>query len=187
MNVINAQSEEIFSIGGQVKIASEKGKYKPTSACLRIRSIKKATCTKEGGNFRIDGVKCGKYQLEVVGLGLIPFDTIISVSGNIMELLLVANCKINYTTAINDIKIRKPRLHTIGGVAPANINDKAMFESKYGVKYNDLGDIPPPLECIEQYNFKIFEYLDSRFGKFWRDEVNDRVIGIKKWKEEKTT
>jgi hypothetical protein len=184
INVINAQSEKVFSISGQVKIASENGESKPTSACLRIESIKKETCTKERGTFRIDSVKYGDYRLEVVGFGCNPFDTIITVSGEInkMEVILFAKCEINRNTAINDIKLHKPRLLIIGGIAPTYIQNRELFENKYRIKYDDLGDIPPPRECIEQYNYQVFEYLDKKFGQAWKDEVNENVVGIGKWK-----
>jgi len=184
VNLINAQSKDVYTIKGQVKIVTENGEAKPTSACLRIKSIRKGTCTKERGCFKIDSVKSGEYKLEVVGLGFDIFDTIINVTRDItpMEILLLAKCEIDRETAINDIKSLKPRLLLIGGIAPTYIPDKEQFENKYGVKYDDYGCVAPPIECIEQYNYEVFKYLDDKFGKSWKDEVNESVVGIDKWK-----
>ncbi len=180
----NAQPKDLYTIKGHVKIATGNGDTKPISACLGIKSIKKGTCTEENGYFRIDSIKPGKYKLDVVGLGFETFDTIINVTRDIsaFEILLIAKCEIDRETAIDDIKSLKPRLLLIGGIAPTDIANKELFEKKYKVHYEDFGCVAPPNECIEQYNFEIFKYLDEKYGESWRSEVNENVIGIEKWK-----
>ncbi|MCW3788916.1 hypothetical protein [Plebeiibacterium sediminum] len=157
----------------------------PTNACLRISSIKKGTCAKEGGYFSIDSVQSGAYKLEVVGLGFDKFDTIINVTSNMetIEIILLEKCEVDRETAISDIKLNKPRLLLVGGIAPTYIANKEVFENKYNIQYEDLGCVAPPQECIEQYNLEIFEYLDEKYGEVWRSEVNENVIGIEKWQQ----
>ena len=52
------------------------------------------------------------------------------------------------------------------------------FERKYGVQLVDFGCTLPAFLCIEAYTSVVFEYLDKKFGKEWRNEVPKEALGI---------
>ena len=184
VNIISAQDLKLYTIKGQVKLNVEKPT--PASACLSLsnKSIDKRTCTREKGTFFIDSVKAGLYSLEVNGYGTKNIDTLINIKGTnkIIELEFFVQCEINSSVAKYDIKNNRPRLLVNGGIAPVYIPNKELFEKKYGVIYDDMGDVPPPHECLKQYNNEVFKYLDLKFGKSWNAEVSKEVIGFEKSK-----
>jgi hypothetical protein len=184
IDVITALDLKLYTIKGQVKLNVERPT--PTSACLSLsnKSIDKRTCTRERGTFVIDSVNAGLYSLQVNGYGSKNIDTLIEIKGTskIIELELLVQCEINSSVAKFDIKNSKPRLLVNGGIAPAYIPNKDLFEKKYGVKYDDMGDVPPPHECLKQYNTEVFKYLDSKFGESWKAEISSEVVGFEKSK-----
>ena len=49
------------------------------------------------------------------------------------------------------------------------------FERKYKIDYFDFGCTPAPSDCIKEYNEKVFELLDKKYGKEWRKNVRKDV------------
>jgi hypothetical protein len=66
-----------------------------------------------------------------------------------------------------------------GGIAPVYSPKEDKFEQKYMVKYHDFGDVAPDIKCITTYNKVIFQFLDKKFGKSWRKDARNDVIGLK--------
>ena len=62
---------------------------------------------------------------------------------------------------------------------PLESKDK-LFEKKYKVMYHGCGDGCTGIitDCIETYNKSIGDYLDKKYGKVWRKEVNKDVLGL---------
>lgn len=176
-----SQESNFYSIHGQVKLSVGLETTIPINAMVMIKSANKYAMTDSLGSFRFDSLAVGAYRMLVQGFGYNKIDTLITItdSNKSLDLLLFADCEINKVTAQSDIKENKPRLLIIGGIVPTIYPDQHLFESKYGVKYDDYGDTPPPQECVEQYNREIFEYLDKKFGKSWRKEVRKDVVGLK--------
>ena len=86
----------------------------------------------------------------------------------------------------DDIKKGTVSLYIIGGIVSALQKGDEGFAEKYGVNYHDFGCVVPGnLEYYELYNGFAFEYLDAKFGKKWRKEVNMRTMGFVKWRERK--
>lgn len=176
-----AQTSDKYTISGEVKLLSGLEISTPIQAYIKIESAKKYTITDSKGLFKIDGLDKGKYILSVHGFGYNSLDTLITLtdSNKNINLLLFAKCEINQEIAQRDIKNKTPKLLIVGGIAPTVYPDQHIFEEKFGVKYDDYGDVPPPEECLEEYNMVIFDYLDKNYGKSWRKEVRKDVVGLK--------
>lgn len=175
------QKTDLYSIRGQVKLLVDFETTIPINAFVMIESAKKYSIADSLGVFSLDSLKAGEYRLIVQGFGYNKIDTLISISdaNENLNLLLYADCEINKNLAQKDINTNNPRLLIIGGIVPTFYPDQHLFERKYGIKYDDFGDVPPPKECVEQYNREIFDYLDKNYGKSWRREVRKDVVGLK--------
>ena len=179
-NLIFAQQSNTFSVTGKVVLMVGQEKTIPINASVMIKSANKYAIVDSLGNFHIDSINVGEYHLIVQGFGHKSIDTLIKIntSNEYLNLLLLADCEIDKSIAQKDIEENKPRLLIIGGIAPTFFSDQHLFETKFGIKYYDYGDQPPPQECVEQYNREIFKLLDNKFGKSWRKEVRKDVAGL---------
>jgi hypothetical protein len=179
-----AQDTGYFSITGKVNLLAGLELTTPIESYVTIKTANRFVIPDSLGNYKIDSLKAGIYKIAVQGFGYQQTDTTINVSKSItnLDLLIIAVCDINKDIAQKDIKENRPRLLIIGGIVPTIHERQFEFESKYGIKYYDYGDVPPAQECVEQYNKVIFDYLDNKFGKSWRREVRKDVIGFKRWK-----
>ena len=70
----------------------------------------------------------------------------------------------------------------VGGISPVYVFGQERFKKKYGVGYNDFGDI---IECsfqeMKAYNYTVFEWLTDKYGKKWQKDVRKDVEGFDKW------
>jgi hypothetical protein len=133
------------------------------------------------GNFTFYNLKPGNYKLIARGLGYETLDTMIVLGNQSLSkinLLMKTKCDVDSAIAEKDIIKKKPRLLLIGSIAPIFYKNQNIFERKFHIIYHDYGDNPPAIECVVQYNKRIFEYLDLKFGKIWRQEVRQDVIGL---------
>jgi len=130
------------------------------------------------GFFKITGLAKGRYRLVNSAIGI---DTPFSVpkqSDNIL-IVNVSSCSFGYVKAQKDVKAGKPLLMLSGGIAPVPSPKEDNFEKKYTVKYHDFGDVPQSIKCSIAYNNVVFAFLDKKFGKSWRKDARDDVIGLK--------
>lgn len=137
------------------------------------------------GNFQFNNLGTGKFLISVslTGFERIDTNTIITLldkSRNNIEIILFSNCKENAQTAKMDIKKGKLKLLLQGGISPIVYQGQEKFEQKYKVEYYDFGCIGQETECSTEYNFVVFDYLDKKYGKEWRGEIRNDVIGFKK-------
>ncbi|AZQ44191.1 FEKKY domain-containing protein [Nonlabens ponticola] len=93
-----------------------------------------------------------------------------------MTFELKADCEYNAERAESDWKNGTANLLLVGSIAPiANSPSGNRFEKRFKVKYFDFGCEPPISECIEQYNERIFELMDEKYGNKWREKVRSDV------------
>lgn len=84
----------------------------------------------------------------------------------------------------SDISNKTIFLFLQGGLAPISYSTDRVFENKYGVYFNDFGDVGLSNEvCIKKYNNMVFEYLTKTYGKYWIHEIRKDVIGFSEWKK----
>nr|WKN38233.1 hypothetical protein K4G66_05905 [Tunicatimonas sp. TK19036] len=179
--VAQTDSEKLW-ISGEVKVLAGLEIVAPLDVFAEIEQLHKFELIDTLGIFRFDDLMPGDYKIKIHGLGYSTLDTLVSLrdeSINDLQLTIVADCEVSRKMAELDIKNGKPNLLLIGGIAPVVYMDQYKFEDKYDVEYKDYGCTPPAQECVEQYNERIFEYLDSRYGKSWRKKVRKDVIGLK--------
>jgi len=81
--------------------------------------------------------------------------------------------------ALNDIVKGEMKLLLPGGIvsSPELPNDFA-FEKKYNVTFLSRGCIRFSEDNEAAYNYEIFKYLDKAYGKDWRNEIREDVIGL---------
>ena len=121
--------------------------------------------------------------MQVIGFGYQRLDTLVTLeekSIKDLNLLVTTDCEVNREIAERDIKRKRPKLLLVGSIAPVIYPDQHKFE-KYNVQYYDFGCVTPANECINQYNERIFQFLDDKFGKKWRKGIRQDVIGLKKY------
>tara|TARA_R110002096_G_scaffold327643_2_gene521752 strand:+ start:126 stop:719 length:594 start_codon:yes stop_codon:yes gene_type:complete len=131
------------------------------------------------GNFRIEYLEPNKkYIIEIsaFGYGKQKYDVETKSGINNLTFELKADCEYSAEQAESDWKNRKPKLLLFGSIAPiGNSSSDNRFEKKFGIKYFDFGCEPPIDECIKEYNERIFELMDKKFGMKWREKVRSDV------------
>lgn len=134
------------------------------------------------GRFVFSNLELGKkYQLTFIP-NLFE-DQVIEfvIDSLITEKILMLNpiCDFNEKQALLDIENNEPRLLlTSGFFSIPPTENSASFERKYGVRYLDTGCQRILNSCSKEYNTIIFQYLDLKFGKYWRTEVREDVLHL---------
>jgi hypothetical protein len=143
------------------------------------------------GRFTFTNRPVGKVRIIVTELGYSILDTFllltthrssdsIRVSGPNLNGRIV---RLRYTksAALSDIKAETIFLLLPGGFVGTKINAiDTLFENKYNLKYISRGYTRLPNDNETEYNTTIFSYLDKKYGKAWRKEVRQDIIGLKK-------
>lgn len=131
------------------------------------------------GHFQIEYLEPHKkYIIEIsaFGYGKQKFDVETKRGTNKVIFELNADCEYNAQRAESDWKSGIANLLLVGSIAPiANSPSDKRFEKKFGIKYFDFGCEPPIDECLKEYNKRIFELMDEKFGMKWRKEVRSDV------------
>ena len=131
------------------------------------------------GNFRIEYLEPNKkYIIEIsaFGYGKQKFDVETKSGINKVTFELKADCEYNVERAESDWKNGMANLLLVGSIAPiANSPSDKRFEKKFGIKYFDFGCEPPIDECLKEYNQRIFELMDKKYGMKWRKKVRSDV------------
>ena len=131
------------------------------------------------GNFRIEYLESNKnyvIEISVFGYGKQKFDVQTKSGINNVTFELKADCEYNAERAESDWKNGKANLLLVGSIAPiANTSPDNRFEKKFGIKYFDYGCEPPIDECLKEYNQRIFELMDKKYGMKWRKKVRSDV------------
>ncbi|MBI9060633.1 MAG: carboxypeptidase regulatory-like domain-containing protein [Marinilabiliaceae bacterium] len=179
---VQAQTRhEHYMISGTVKVVITNDTIIPDNAVVELEQIRQITELDSMGFFQFKGIKPGTYKLKVHGYSSTTTDTMFvlkATSITVLNLLVVSNCEVNEEKAKQDLTENKPRLLISGGITPIVYSKQYAFEKKYGVKYFDFGCSAPATECILSYNQYVFEYLDTKYGKKWRQEVRNDVVGL---------
>lgn len=88
--------------------------------------------------------------------------------------------------AKSDIKNKTIFLFLQSGEAPIVYTNDKIFETKYGIYFQDFGDIGfADYTCVIKYNNIVFDYLTNKYGRRWVKEIRKDVIGFKYWKKTK--
>jgi len=131
------------------------------------------------GLFKITGLTKGKYRLVNIALGVDAPFSVPKQSENTF-IVNVSSCSFGSAKAQKDIKEGRPMLLLSGGIAPVSSPKEDNFEKRYAVKYHDFGDAPQSVKCSTAYNNVIIAFLDKKFGKSWRRDAREDVIGLKR-------
>jgi len=126
-----------------------------------------------------------EIRIKINHLGFSTIDTIFNANNlnGLTELNIIANCLVNRELALSDIRENKLRLLLIGGVAPTIVIGQELIENKYNFNYYDFGCNAITEECVKEYNFEIFKYLDHNYGNVWRNSIRKDVIGLNDYKK----
>lgn len=172
-----AQSVDTLKIQGRV-VSSTKGT--PVSGGSIITTKDKATSSGYDGEFKISGLRQGKHKISFRSVGYYKKDTTINMENSTENFVLtvVPKCS-DYFVASKDIKRGRAKILTDREVMEDLSLTDREFEKKYGVSFNFPELIVPPEECIVDYNKNVFEFLDNKFGKKWREEIRKDILGLK--------
>ena len=83
--------------------------------------------------------------------------------------------------AQSDLSKNTASLFIQGGIASTITAADRSFKKKYLVDIRDFGCIGMNLAISTAYNQEVFKYLDSKFGKQWRTDVRQDIIGLKEY------
>lgn len=93
---------------------------------------------------------------------------------------LKKNIKLNDTFLIQ----KSIKIYLLGGIVSAITQKEIDFAKKYNIVFHDFGCVPPTnLAFYESENQKAFDLLNLKFGIKWQKEINENILGFKKWKE----
>lgn len=171
-----------FSVSGRVRVVVGTDTVAPVrTPVVRLKNTMSGVLTDSLGNYELKGLSQGKPRVNLMGFGF-KADTIVEIRDRSLEnidIIAVADCEVNKAVAEKDIMDNRIRLLlTTGIVSSAETPRDENFEKRYDVVYYNYGYLCPALECVIQYNLRIFEYLDSRYGKEWRKMVRKDVWGL---------
>jgi hypothetical protein len=154
------------------------------NADVYLLALNKFSITDKFGKFSITEIPPGKFELKVNKDGIDFYDTAIVFNSEPkleLEINLKSQCRtFNLLTAEEDIKNQNMKLLLHGGIAPVMYSNQDTFEKKYNIKYHDFGCTPILPSCIEEYNNRIFLFLDKAYGRKWRKEVRKDVLFLHK-------
>ena len=171
-----------FSVSGNLKVYFGKELLTPQFASIVLLPNNHITEIDSTGNYKFDNLKNGTYKIMVIDYNPEPKEfkfEIKSSSISSFDLIVDANCEVSKEIAEQDIQNDKPRLLLISGIAPYVSVEDSKFAKRYGIIFQDFGDTPPAESCVKQYNSTVFDFLDKKFGKKWREEVRGDVVGLK--------
>lgn len=188
VSVINleliAQSDtaDLF-IEGKIVIFYKQHVIIPPPSKIEIIPLGVSQTTDSLGNFKFEHLDTGSYDLVIHGQpSLITLENIHLDSVSLEDFVVKINALDDWVSkeiAAVDIEIKKPKLLLAGGISPIVYYDQHKFERKYHIEYYDYGDvITVPFELMKEYNKRIFEYLDFKYGTKWRQKVRPDVIGL---------
>lgn len=149
---------------------------------VTLENIPATIYADSSGNFLFSRLKPSSYKIHISAWGYDKKDTLVSLINrpiDSLRIILISNCMQNGRTAHEDIISGKPKLLLQGGISPIIYKGQEKFERKYKIKYSDFGCTGQPTGCSVEYNLTIFKYLDNKFGKGWRKEVRQDIIGLK--------
>lgn len=170
-----------FSISGNVKVLVKNEHISPKNLFIVLSPGNEIAVVDSLGNYKLDHLKSGRYMIKELNYNKTPKEYNIELTDKSIEnfnLTIIADCEVNQEIAEIDIQLNKPRLLIIGSIAPVIYKNQEKFERKYKIEYFDFGCVSPDEECIKQYNKCIFNYLDTKFGQKWRNEVRKDVVGL---------
>lgn len=104
----------------------------------------------------------------------------------IIEFLSPEDCESEIDSLFEaDVKNNSIFLFLVSGINSVTHEKDDIFENKYQIYYKDFGCISPSNECMIQYNQRVFEFLNKKFGNEWLKEICEDVIGFKEWRKNK--
>lgn len=111
----------------------------------------------------------GKLILIIVGI----------ISGTLTVNAQQDSClKFNKEKSLMEIKNNTPKLVIVGGIVRAARPGDAKFAKKYKIQFIDTGCVIENSDCIAAYNKATFAFLDRKFGKKWRKQVRQDLLGL---------
>lgn len=142
-------------------------------------SSENGSVTDSLGYYELDLPK-GQVKLTALWIGYEGYDTTLFVNKPLeLNFRLTAKCEYSRESAQSDISKGRPKLLIDGSISvTAFSKEDDKFAHRYKIRYYNLGDSVYALECIEMYNAEVFQYLDNKYGKSWREDVRPDVIDI---------
>ena len=121
-----------------------------------------------------------KYLYQLYMVGFLPEKGEFTTSSDSMTTINIEfkmECRYTAEDALSDWNKGEPRLLSTSGLAwYRDLKTEIPFEKKYNIKYYDFGCNGPDDTCLIQYNAKIFELMDSKYGKEWRKGVKSSIL-----------
>jgi hypothetical protein len=98
--------------------------------------------------------------------------------GEVLTIRLLPDCDYSASTDIRQGKIKL--LMVFNAFSPPLTKKDRAFQKKYRLTYHGYGDgcTGIAMDCIDTYNSAVAQYLDKKYGKRWRREVNSGVSGL---------
>ncbi|WP_422350105.1 hypothetical protein [Flagellimonas sp.] len=162
------------------KVISEEGEI--PNAYVTIGT--QGTITDQGGNFKFEYLAESMpdiLRVKVSSMGYTDHEfDYPSKQTDLNNLVITLSLypKIDGTTAIEDINNGKVQFLLSGGIAPTIYSTDRKFTRKYGVDFYEFGCQVISMKSLQLYNSEVAKYLDNKYGKKWRSEVRDDLVGI---------
>ena len=92
------------------------------------------------------------------------------VDTSIMTAVLDPKCKVDPGSAKIDTLSGTVKILTYSGYYRHRLTtNDSIFRHLFNVQIIDYGDTPPCDNCMIYYNRVVFQYLDNKYGREWRD------------------
>jgi hypothetical protein len=140
-----------------------------------IRTTSLGATADSSGYYTINNIPEGNYEFSVTRLGYRPLTKNFELSSDSINYI---NIELEYGThtasdAEKDIQNGTIRLYLFGW--PIYSSKYTDLAEKYGFEIGITGCYPA---IVDPYNEVMYKYLESKFGKGWREEFEKEMIEI---------
>ena len=86
--------------------------------------------------------------------------------------------KYNKGAAMLALKKNTPKVVIVGGIVRAIKPGDTKFAKKYKIQFIDTGCVIENTDCIVEFNKVTFAFLDRKYGKKWRKQIRQDLLGL---------
>jgi hypothetical protein len=185
-----AQGKDFYNISPKFVLARTGTHVKPPFFDVIIKHDSLQTEAKDyrdtARNLLIHKVRAGELAISVRPFGYKKIDTTLVINtDNLQPVILIppSGClKFNKEKALTDLNTNKILLLMQMGEVSYDYQFDDISRAIYNINYYNFGcTMSEYRDCVYEYNYEIFKYLDQKYGCEWREFTHPYTVGFKEY------